>query len=69
MKFSDGAFTNHIDLSSQLAGKILLTDSTNKAIEISYKSYKSRRGARSALSTEVIAFSDIFDDVLIVSKQ
>ena len=36
---------------------------------VSYKSYKSKRVARSVLSAEVIAFADFFDDALAIRKQ
>ena len=36
---------------------------------IIFKTYKSRRVARSALSAEVIAFADLFDDALALKSQ
>ena len=39
-------------------------DSTDYAIPIIFKSYESRRVARSILSAGFIAFTDLFDDAL-----
>ena len=67
--YSDAAFANNIDLSQQLMRIVPLTDVSNKAIAVSYKSYKSRRVARSVLSAEVSAFADLTDDALAIRKQ
>ena len=66
--YSDVAFANSADLSSQLGRIVLLTDDYHNAIPVSYKSYKWRRVARSVLSTEVITFADLFDDALAIRK-
>ena len=42
----------------------MLVDGGNVAIPIAFKSYKFRRVTRSVLSAEVIAFADLFDNVL-----
>ena len=60
--YSDAAFANNHDLKSQLSGIILIMDDTDAAIPIVFKSYKSRRVARSVLSAEVIAFAETSDD-------
>ena len=60
--FSDAAYANNYDLTSQLGRIILLSDVSNAVIPISFKSYKSRRVTRSVLSAEVIAFADLFGD-------
>ena len=67
--YSDAAFANNSDMKSQLGRIILLTDCSNSAIPIVFKSYKSRRVARSVLSAEVIAFADLFDDALALKSQ
>ena len=60
--FSDAAYANNYDLTSQLGRIILLSDVSNAVIPISFERYKSRRVTRSVLSAEVIAFADLFDD-------
>ena len=67
--YSDAAFANNFDLSSQLGYIILLTDKNNAAIPISFKSYKSKRVTRSVLSAEVIAFADLFDQAFTLRSQ
>ncbi len=67
--YSDAAFANNYDLKSQLGRIILLMDDSDTAIPIVYKSYKSRRVARSVLSAEVIAFADVFDHALALKSQ
>ena len=67
--YSDAAFANNHDLSSQLGRIILLTDKNKAAIPISFKSYKSRRVTRSVLSAEVIAFADLFDEAYALRSQ
>lgn len=61
---SDAASANNADINSQLGRIILLMNGTDSAIPVIFKSYKSRRVARSVLSAEVIAFADLFDDAL-----
>ena len=60
--YSDAAFVNNADLSSQHGRIFHLTDDNHNAIPVSNKSYRSRRVARFVLSAEVIAFADLFDD-------
>ena len=62
--YTDASFAYNIDLSSQLVRIVLLTDDNHNAMPVSYKSYKSRRVARSVLSGEVIAFENLFDNHL-----
>ena len=51
-------------------GRIVLLNNDNyNSILVSYKSYKSRRVARSVLSVEVIALADLFDNELAIRKQ
>ena len=66
--YSDAAFANYVDLSSQPGRIVLLTENKHNAISVSYKSYKSRRVERSELSAEEIAFADLLDDVLAIHK-
>ena len=67
--YSDAAFANNLDLTSQLGRIILLTDKSQAAVPVSFKSYKSRRVTRSVLSAEVIAFADLFDDAYALRSQ
>ena len=67
--FSDAAYANNHDLTSQLGRIVLIMDDSNKTIPISFKSYKSRRVTRSVLSAEVIAFADLFDDAMAIRSQ
>ena len=56
-------------MKSQLGRIVLLIDDNSAAIPIVFKSFKSRRVARSVLSAEVIAFADLFDDAFALSSQ
>ena len=67
--YSDGAFANNADLTSQLGRIVLLCDRHDQAAIIAYKSYKSHRVTRSVLGAEVIAFSDLFDDAYAIRTQ
>ena len=66
---SDAAFASNADLYSQLRRIVLLTDDNLNSIPVSYKSHKSRRVAHYVLSTEQIAFVDLFDDALSVHRK
>ena len=63
------AFANNANLSSRLGRIVLLTDDTHNYIPLSCKSYKSLRVARSVLSAQVIAMTDLFDNALAIRKQ
>lgn len=67
--YSDAAFANNPDLTSQLERIIVLMDNSKSAIPVSFKSYKSRRVTRSILSAEVIVFADLFDDAYALRSQ
>ena len=67
--YSDAAYANNRDLTSQLGRIILLMDKSNNAIPVSFKSYKSRRVTRSVLAAETIRFVDMFDDALALQSQ
>ena len=67
--YSDAAFANNADLSSQLGRVVLLTDDNHNVISVSYKSYNSRQVACSVQSAKVIAFADQLDDALAIGKQ
>ena len=67
--YSDAAYANNYDLTSQLGRIIFLMDDSNKCVPISFKSYKSLRVTRSVLSAEVIAFADLFDDAFALRSQ
>ena len=51
--YSDATFANNNDLCSQLGRMILLMDDTDVSVQISFRSYKSRRVTISVLSAEV----------------
>lgn len=59
--FSDAAFANNTDLSSQLGFICLLCDQNDNCNIINFSSHKSRRIVRSVLGGEVYAFADAFD--------
>ena len=61
IRYSDSPFANNRNLCSQLGHICFLWDDSGAVAPISFKSYKARRVARSAMSGEVIAFSDFFD--------
>jgi len=67
--FSDAGFASNRDLSSQLGYIILLMDKSHNAIPIHFRSYKSRRKARSAMTAEVLAFSDMVDAATTLSLE
>ena len=67
--YSNAAFANNADLSSQLGRTVHLTDDNHNAIPVSFESYKSRRVALSVLFAEVIAFADLFDDAPTIRNQ
>ena len=67
--YSDAAYANNHDLSSQLGRIVLLMDDADRFSPISFKSYKSRRVVRSVLAAEVIAFADLFDDAYALRSQ
>ena len=69
VEYSDAAFASNADTKSHFRRIILLMGSADSAIPITLKSYKSRRVARSALSAEVVAFSDLFDADLTLKSQ
>ena len=59
--YSDSSFAYNRDLSPQLGHICFLGDDSGAVAPISFKSYKARYVTRSAMSGEVIAFSDLFD--------
>ena len=67
--YSDAAFANNKDLTSQLSRIILVIDGRSNAVPIAFKSYKSHRATISVLSAEVIEFSDLFDDAFALKSQ
>ena len=67
--YSDSSFANNRDLSSQLGHICFLGDDSGAVAPISFKSYKARRVTRSAMSSEVIAFSDLFDVAITFAEE
>ena len=64
--YSDPELTNNADLYSQLSRIFFLTDDNHHSVAVSYKSL---HVTRFALSAEVIAFGDFFDDELSILNQ
>ena len=67
--YSHAAFAYNADVSYYPGQIVLLTGDNYNAIPVSYMSYKSRRDARSVLSTEVIALANLLDNTLAIRKQ
>ena len=67
--YSDAGYSSNNDLSSQLGRIVLLINDTCAAAPIIFKSYKSRRIARSVLSAEANAFADLYDDAYALRSQ
>ena len=66
--YSDTTFANTADLSPRPGIIVLLTDDNHNAIPVSYPSYKSRCVVCSVLTSEMIVFTDLFDDALAIRK-
>ena len=67
IRYSDSSFANNRDRSSQLKHICFLGDSSVAVATIFFKAYKAHRVTRSAMSSEVIAFSDLFDIAITLS--
>ena len=67
--YSDAAFANNSDLTTQPGRAILLVNKDGIAMPISYKSYKSRHVTRSVLAAEVSSFAEMFDDAFTIRSQ
>jgi hypothetical protein len=61
LAYSDASLHNNADLSSQLGYVILLSDATGLCCILSFRSFNSRRVARSSMAAETMAFADTFD--------
>jgi Reverse transcriptase (RNA-dependent DNA polymerase) len=61
LAYSDASLHNNEDLSSQLGYVILLADASNQCCVLSFRSFKSKRIARSSMAAETMAFADAFD--------
>lgn len=59
--YTDAAFGNNADFSSQLGYMIFLADKFNTCQPLMWSSHKSKRATRSVLGSEVMAFADGFD--------
>ena len=66
MLFTDAAFGNRSDNTSQLGYVILLSDDTGSANIIHYGSQKCRRVTRSAMAAELLGLSTGFDEAFCV---
>ena len=64
--YTDAAFANNIDLTSQLGYIITLCDKHNVCNVLSFRSYKSQRVVRSVLGGEIYAFADGFDSAYLL---
>jgi transposase InsO family protein len=61
LAYSDASLHNNSDTSSQLGYVILLADATGLCCVLSFRSFKSKRIARSSMAAETMAFADTFD--------
>jgi hypothetical protein len=61
LAYSDASLHNNGDSTSQLGYVILLADSTGYCCVLSFRSFKSKRIARSSMAAETMAFADTFD--------
>lgn len=68
-RYSNASFANSHDMSTQLGHINFLTDNFNASVLIQYKSYRSTRVVRSAVSGEFIAFSELFDRAMILASE
>lgn len=59
--FSDSPFDNNQDLITQLGHIVFVADISGNSFTTHFKSYKSKRAVRSAISVDLIAFSNMFD--------
>ena len=66
--YNAAALANNADLSSQPGRVVLLTDDNRNFISVSYKSYRSRRIALTALHAEVNPFADLFHNAIAIRK-
>ena len=66
--FSDAAFANNRDLTSQLGMVILLCDKQSNCALIHYSSWKCSRVTRSVLAAETYAFAACFDFAYALQK-
>jgi transposase InsO family protein len=61
LAYTDASLHNNGDFTSHLGYVILLADATGNCCVISFRSYKSKRVARSSMAAETMAFADTFD--------
>ena len=66
--YSEVAFANNDDLSSQLGRIIFISNTDENAPSIIFKRYKSRHITFSVHSAEVISFADLFDEALVIKN-
>lgn len=67
--YSDASFANNNDFTSQLGYIVFIADKHDNAIPLIFKSYKAKRITRSAMSAEVIAFSDMSDTAITLGQE
>lgn len=67
--FSDTSFANNCDLSTQLGYIIFLADVYSYSAPMIFKSYMKRRITQSATAGEVIAFADMGDAAVTLTKE
>jgi hypothetical protein len=60
LAYSDASLHNNVDLTSQLGSISNLADSIGICCIISFRSFKSKRIARSSMAAETMAFADTF---------
>jgi hypothetical protein len=61
LAYADGSLHKNSELSSQLGYVILMADETDACCILAFRSFKSRRIARSSLEAETMAFDETFD--------
>ena len=67
--FADASFAGNYDLSSKLGFIVVLADAKNECVPIAFNSYKARRVTRSAMTAEVIAFSDMVNAAITLARE
>ncbi len=67
--YYDSSFANNIDLSTKLGYIMFLVDAGDRSVPMAFRSYKDRRFVSSAMTDEVIAFSDMFDTAITLAEE
>lgn len=62
--FADASFANNRDSFAHLGHTVFLFEKSENVIQITSKSYTSKRVTRSAMETELISFSELFYEAI-----